>query len=352
MTSSAVPALSRPTLTAAIANYNHARTLPRAIEAMLSQTRPPDELIVIDDASTDDSRAVIERYAARSPLVRPLFRERNGGFNAAITQALSAAKFTYFYPGGADDYVEPTFFAEAMAAAERSPQAGLIYGRFTKVTSDGQRSSGWGRSPMAFRHLQPTEAVDEFFIRADPLSSPSPATMYRRECMLAVGGYREELASYSDSFQILTIAARYGALAIPVDCAVMFWEPTGFSGRTSRSLRKMSSLVRRSAELFRTEFADCVPSAVVERWELLNQRSVVESLVDLTVDYAPVLACDTAVRAGLARWSALGLMGYRKLLSFALLAYQRRLRQAMVRVLTRGTPAECEAVWQAWEAAH
>ena len=56
-----------PTLSAVIANYNHGHFLARAIEAMVTQSRPPDELLVLDDGSEDDSVAVISACAELSP---------------------------------------------------------------------------------------------------------------------------------------------------------------------------------------------------------------------------------------------------------------------------------------------
>ena len=58
-------------------NYNHAHYLPRALDAILRQSVPPKEVIVVDDASTDDSVRVVERVAARNPIIRLIRNERN-----------------------------------------------------------------------------------------------------------------------------------------------------------------------------------------------------------------------------------------------------------------------------------
>ena len=65
--------MNRPTLSVVMPNYNHAKFLPRALDSLLGQTRPPDEILVLDDGSTDDSRAILERVAGREPLIRPFF---------------------------------------------------------------------------------------------------------------------------------------------------------------------------------------------------------------------------------------------------------------------------------------
>ena len=53
--------MKRPTLSIVVPNYNHGHYLPECLDSILSQSWPPDELIVIDEASTDNSVAVIER---------------------------------------------------------------------------------------------------------------------------------------------------------------------------------------------------------------------------------------------------------------------------------------------------
>lgn len=67
--------------------YNRARYVGEAIASVLSQTQPPDELVVVDDGSTDDSLAVVERFAR--PGLRVVRRE-NGGIGAARNTGLDA----------------------------------------------------------------------------------------------------------------------------------------------------------------------------------------------------------------------------------------------------------------------
>ena len=75
---------SRPTLSVVLPNYNHGDVIARALEALLHQERRPDEIVVVDDASTDDSRDVIARFAARSASIRVLVNEQNQGVIAAL----------------------------------------------------------------------------------------------------------------------------------------------------------------------------------------------------------------------------------------------------------------------------
>ncbi len=59
--------MKRPTLSVVVTNYDHAKYLPEAIEAILSQSYRAYEFIISDPASTDNSVEIIEKYAEREP---------------------------------------------------------------------------------------------------------------------------------------------------------------------------------------------------------------------------------------------------------------------------------------------
>ena len=94
-------------------NYNHAKLIGRALQALTAQERPPDEIIVVDDASADDSVRVIEEFAAKAPALRLLRNTHNLGAIATLQRGLRAAQGTYVYFGAADDFVLPGFFETA-----------------------------------------------------------------------------------------------------------------------------------------------------------------------------------------------------------------------------------------------
>src|SRR5438477_610601 len=94
-----------PTLSVIVPNYNHARYLDMSLPAILKQSVPPLELIVIDDASTDNSREVLRRFAARNPLVRLVENPKNLGVMPNIRAGVEMARGEYVYVGSADDEI-------------------------------------------------------------------------------------------------------------------------------------------------------------------------------------------------------------------------------------------------------
>ncbi len=73
-----------------INNYNYANYLPQALDSVLAQTVAATEIIVVDDGSTDDSRAVISSYAARHSTILPVLKPNGGqgsAYNAGVAKA-------------------------------------------------------------------------------------------------------------------------------------------------------------------------------------------------------------------------------------------------------------------------
>jgi glycosyltransferase involved in cell wall biosynthesis len=93
----------KPLVTVLINNYNYASFLGQAIESAIQQTYSPIEVVVVDDGSTDDSRAVIARYG---PAVVPVLKE-NGGQASAFNVGIAASKGDILCFLDADDFYYP-----------------------------------------------------------------------------------------------------------------------------------------------------------------------------------------------------------------------------------------------------
>ena len=74
-------------VTAAITTYNRAAFLPGALESVFAQTRQPDEVLVVDDGSTDDTQEVLSAYGDRVRVVRQENAGRSGARNRAVEEA-------------------------------------------------------------------------------------------------------------------------------------------------------------------------------------------------------------------------------------------------------------------------
>jgi glycosyltransferase involved in cell wall biosynthesis len=111
-------------VTAAITTYNRAGFLPGALESVFAQTRPPDEVLVVDDGSTDETPTVLARYDNRIRVVR----QPNGGRSAARNTALREARSRFLSFLDSDDRWTPTKLERQVPVLEGDERLGLVHG--------------------------------------------------------------------------------------------------------------------------------------------------------------------------------------------------------------------------------
>ncbi len=109
-------------------NYNHATFLPRSINAILTQTLRPREVIILDDGSTDNSLQVIEAFAARDSIIRVERSAINRGVCDRLNRGVAISRGDYILFASADDVVLPTLIEKTVPLLERYPEAGLACG--------------------------------------------------------------------------------------------------------------------------------------------------------------------------------------------------------------------------------
>lgn len=107
-----------PAVSIVTANYNGARHLAAAVRSVLDQTLDDFELIIVDDRSTDDSLAVIEKACAGDPRVKVLVQPVNGGPGAARNRALDEARGRWIAVFDSDDLMAPDRLARLVARGE------------------------------------------------------------------------------------------------------------------------------------------------------------------------------------------------------------------------------------------
>ena len=239
-----------------LANYNHARYLPRALDAVLGQSVRPREVIVLDDASTDDSWRILSEYARKHDHVRVVRNDRNRGVVPNYNRGIEMAQGEFLFLGAVDDYVLPGFFEKALAELERHPRAGLCCGYESfRRGDDGpvvEAPSGWCAGPEYF-------PPDAFALKLRSALA-AHALVCRREALVRAGGYLPDLAWYTDWFAYLTVAFRDGVCHVPETLAVRtLGLPEQYSAEAGKGERHVEVLGAVLDRLMSPEYADVAP---------------------------------------------------------------------------------------------
>ena len=101
-------------------NYNYDLYIEQALEAIFSQSRLPDEFIIIDDASTDNSVEIIERMIKEQSFVKFIKHEQNKGCLDSVRHACRLVTKDYVYSAASDDFILPGFFEKTMSFIEKN----------------------------------------------------------------------------------------------------------------------------------------------------------------------------------------------------------------------------------------
>lgn len=133
----------QPKVSVIIPNYNHARFLDQRILSVLNQTYRNFDLLILDDASTDESRSVIERHVAAHPdRIRFLPNEANSGrVFSQWEKGIAATDGELIWICESDDFCEPDFL-ERIVPAFRDRSVNLAFGRIQFAHPDGSFREG------------------------------------------------------------------------------------------------------------------------------------------------------------------------------------------------------------------
>lgn len=176
-----------PRLSVLLPVFNAADTLNEALESLRRQTFRDFEIVALDDGSTDSTPRLLAAWAAREPRLR-VVRRPHRGIVAALQAGLALCRAPLVARMDADDIALPQRLAAQVAFLEAHPQVAVVG---TQVEPFPPQRVGPGlRRYLAWQNALLDDAAirREIFIES-PFTHPS--VVFRREAVLAVGGYRD-----------------------------------------------------------------------------------------------------------------------------------------------------------------
>lgn len=224
-----------------IPSFNRGYTITSAIDSVLAQTYRPLEIIVIDDGSTDDTRAVVAQYGDSVRYIH----QSNTGCPGARNTGLGVARGEFIALLDSDDRWFPWKLELQIAFLRRHPDVGMVWTDMTAIDDNGNHvADNYLRSYYnAYRYVQiedimacagtvgelgidiPGELAARPMWVGDIFSQlirgtlvHTPTTAMRRECARATGGYDESLRPTGEDFDFhlrTAVQGPVGFLDIP-----------------------------------------------------------------------------------------------------------------------------------------
>jgi glycosyltransferase involved in cell wall biosynthesis len=194
-----------PKLTVIVPNYNHARFLPKRIESILRQSFQDFELILLDDCSIDESRAILSQYAG-NPQVRVEFNQENSGNPfRQWNKGVRLAQGEYVWMAESDDYADERLLERLVSVLDRDKAISFVYCRSWRVKDDDRAD---GLADLYLNSLDPDrwtndftmdgrEACRAYFAVKNPVPNAS-AVVFRKAAYEKVGGADENFRLCGD----------------------------------------------------------------------------------------------------------------------------------------------------------
>lgn len=196
---------SEPRVSVVIPTYNNARYIQTAIDSVLAQDFQAFELIVVDDASNDDTAERVARY--RDPRVRYLRNDMQKGIAGARNRGLDAARGEFMAALDSDDWAHPARLSQQIAFLDGHADHAAVGSWARWMDGDGRRQPGVTRRPTDWRDASAQ------LIHKSSLQQPSVTA---RTAVLAEYRYDERFRFSSDYELWARLAERYRLGSQPV----------------------------------------------------------------------------------------------------------------------------------------
>jgi hypothetical protein len=242
-----------------IPTFNYAEFLRDALDSALSQTFTDLEIVVVDNASTDDTPLIVEEYRRRDPRVRSVRNSENVGAQRNLNRCIEVATGEYVNILCSDDLLEPHAIERLAAALDARPDVVLAGGARVVVDRDLRPMT-----VLAFAHeavtLAGPDAIRSCLVRGNRIGEPSAVLLRRREAARGFDTSYRQLIDLEMWFHLL----QKGAFAFVPEPLCWFRQHSG--SESSRNVAELSFVpeLRRLVE----HYAPSPDFVLRHRWRL------------------------------------------------------------------------------------
>lgn len=205
---------------AIVPNYNDSAKIAESLASLAAQTIPFHEILVVDDASTDDSVEVIGRLIASLPQARLLRHTHNKGVVGALNTGIAAATGDYVFLCSANDTYYPMMVAWCEEALGDCPRAGIVSGNVASFDQASQTFTYPMRLPLPQVRAYYSPEAFVALNKKVGVHFNGGANALRLDLLREFGGLRAPLKWHSDWFVNLMIALRTGVAYVPENFSI------------------------------------------------------------------------------------------------------------------------------------
>jgi GT2 family glycosyltransferase len=179
--------------------YRYGRFLRKCVESVLLQSLREIRVLIIDDASPDDTVDIAAELAAEDSRVHVLRHDSNRGHIATYNEGIEWASADYMLILSADDYLLPGALSRASAVMDAHPDVGLTFGKAVELRSDAETPDPTyvlGSSDSGY--WQVLDGPKFIESSAGRNMVPTPTALVRTALQKRLGGYRPDLPHSGD----------------------------------------------------------------------------------------------------------------------------------------------------------
>lgn len=239
--------------------YKYGHFLPECVRSVLDQEGVDVDVLIVDDASPDDSAAVARRLAGEDPRVRVAVHEVNRGHIATYNEGLAAVDGEYVVLLSADDLLAPHSLSNSTALLHANPQVGLVYGFTRSFSAEPPPARVTARSWSIWSGHEWLRLLCER--ASNPIATPE--VVMRTKTMRDLVGYDPRLPHAAD-FLLWLRAATRGSIGRVNGVDLAYYRVHGQNMHMEQYPGALHDLTerKRSFDILFDEDGDRVPDAV------------------------------------------------------------------------------------------
>jgi glycosyltransferase involved in cell wall biosynthesis len=188
--------LAKPTVSVLVKSFNHAPYVRQTIESILNKSYQDFEIVVTDDASTDETAEIVRTF--EDPRIRLEVNARNLGISGAMNATINRARGRYFAILNSDDWALPDRLQRQVDFLDANPHVSVVTSLPWAVDERGEGTKAFDdfERPLGFPDFSRRTWLRHFFFESNCICAPT--AMIRREAYEAVGPYDRRLTNLQD----------------------------------------------------------------------------------------------------------------------------------------------------------